>query len=138
MPDEEATPQQLPLQDSLSFSSATEREEFWQAAVLEQAESGLSARAFCTAQGLPISSFHHWKRTLKKREEAGDTQAAPIKQVEKVPSLPFAEVRLSPAAHRPANSGIEIRHGDFILRLQPDCDRDLLREVLCLLGEVSC
>jgi len=137
MPDNVSRSTESPVQpqDSLSFANAGEREEFWRAAIQEHTGSGLSVRAFCIAQGLPIHSFHHWKRTFQKREEAGEKAANPQ---EPAPTLRFAEVNLSAALPHPASGCIEIQYGDFLLRLPAGCDRDLLRDVLSLLGEMPC
>ena len=68
MQDDVHSLQPSPAHKSLSFATPAEREAFWQAAIQEQAASGLSVRAFCLAQSLPISSFHHWKQILHKRQ----------------------------------------------------------------------
>lgn len=126
---------------SLSFATPAEREAFWQAAIQEQAASGLSVRAFCLAQGLPISSFHHWKQILHKRQvtanapvPTSDVPAVSPTTDDPAPAVRFAEVRLT----APVRSGIEIQHGSYLLRLQPDCDRTLLRDLLGMLGSQPC
>ena len=141
----------------LSFATPGERDAFWQAAIQEQATSGLSICAFCQSQGLPASSFHHWKRTLAKRQattirpeempecskKEGNQDASGLSAESPTPDNPrvtvrFAEVRLTEAGDSHHSSGIEIQNGSFLLRLQPDCDRTLLRDLLGMLGCQSC
>ncbi len=38
--------------------------EYWQQLLNEQAESGLTARAYCIQKGLDVQSFYQWKRRL--------------------------------------------------------------------------
>lgn len=44
----------------------------WQQLIDEQAGSGLSQSAFCTARGISVASFRNWKRRL-----AAESQAQP-------------------------------------------------------------
>lgn len=129
--------QSSPVHKSLSFATPAERHAFWQAAIQEQAASDLSVRAFCLAQSLPISSFHHWKQILRKRQvianapvPTSDVPAESPTTDESASAVLFAEVRLT----APVHSSIEIHHGSYLLRLQPDCDRTLLRDLLGMLG----
>lgn len=157
MQEEVSSTQPSPVQKSLSFATSADRHAFWLAAIQEQATSGLSICAFCQSQGLPVSSFHHWKRTLAKRyaadaafkEEPGCIQEAIKGAPSPLPSgtqtsgnpastVCFAEVRLTEARGMHRHTGIEIQHGGFLLRLQPDCDRDLLRDLLGMLGSPPC
>lgn len=157
MQDDLSSPYPSASRKSLSFATPVERDAFWLAAIQEQATSGLSICAFCQSQGLPVSSFHHWKRTLAKRQAAAirpeektkcskkeGNQDASVLSTESPTSgkLPatvcFAEVRLTEAGESHHSSGIEIQHGSFLLRLQTDCDRTLLRDLLGMLGSQPC
>jgi hypothetical protein len=130
--------------NSLSFDSAEERREFWMAVVQEQIESGLSANAFCREQGLSPSSFHHWKQKDKLKREP-DIQSRPsvvlekkvVANIERASAPRFAEVKISQPLPVGGN-GIEIKYGDFLLTLQPRCDRGLLKDLLSMLGELPC
>jgi gas vesicle protein len=44
----------------------------WQELIEEQARSGLTQAAFCTARALSVTSFQHWKRRLKAAPEQVD------------------------------------------------------------------
>ena len=39
----------------------------WQAVIAEHAQSPLSVTAFCQRKGLSLSSFHRWRRKLRKQ-----------------------------------------------------------------------
>ena len=48
------------------------KERYWRKHVLDQAASGLTARAYCEAHGLSEHSFYGWRRELSERDrEAG-------------------------------------------------------------------
>jgi hypothetical protein len=46
-----------------------EKEAFWRWAMQLHAESGLTGVAFCEREGLKLSSFYAWKRTLRERDD---------------------------------------------------------------------
>jgi hypothetical protein len=45
-------------------SRESEKVAFWSLAIAEQAQSGLSVRAFCEREGLSPASFYLWRRNL--------------------------------------------------------------------------
>ena len=45
----------------------------WQALIDGQAASGLSQKAFCRQQGVPLATFGYWKRKLRA-EAAGQVE----------------------------------------------------------------
>ncbi len=47
-------------------------------AVLEQASSGLTIKAFCKQQGLAVHSFYAWRREIRMRDETLETQAVSL------------------------------------------------------------
>ncbi len=47
---------------------SVEKERFWRDAIERQRVSGLGVRPFCRMEGLAESSFHAWRRTLRKRD----------------------------------------------------------------------
>lgn len=51
------------------------REQHWRDAIERWSRSGESVRSFCRAQGLVESSFHAWRRELRRR----DGEAAPAR-----------------------------------------------------------
>ncbi len=42
----------------------------WEALVQEQANSGLSQKAFCQQAGISVSAFGYWKRKLRAQSDA--------------------------------------------------------------------
>lgn len=55
-------------------------------------DSGLSAREFCSAHGLALSSLQRWTRELR---ESGLVRQAPGRFLEVTPAPPSRSVRLS-------------------------------------------
>ena len=54
----------------------------WQALVEGWAESGLTQKAYCTQQGISVTSFHRWREQLRQEADLGDqasSEAAPIR-----------------------------------------------------------
>jgi len=48
-----------------------ERTAYWRTVVEKQAESGLSASAFCGEQQLKISQFYRWQRKFRNNGDQG-------------------------------------------------------------------
>ena len=53
------------------------REQHWRERVAEWVTSGLSIRAFCDQHQLTETTFHHWRRELRDRDDAA--AAAPAR-----------------------------------------------------------
>lgn len=54
----------------------------WQALVAGWAESGLTQKAYCSRQGISVTSFHRWRERLGQEADHGDpgsSQAAPMR-----------------------------------------------------------
>lgn len=117
------------------------REGFWREAVLRQAASGVSAAVFCKQNGLAYSTFHRWKEKLSA---TGTVAVAPAMVQPAAPDpaearqIHFAELRPASVRGDRPDSSLHLRCGRFSLRVSSGCDRDLLRDVLTLLGELSC
>lgn len=45
------------------------KERFWRDAVRRRVREGLSVREFCVQQGLNESTYHFWRRELKRRDQ---------------------------------------------------------------------
>jgi len=114
----------------------------WRAHVAAQADSELSAAAYCRAHGLNPKSFSRWKQILLASGEVsapvstqGDARSNGVKRG----AVPvFAEVRISQA--QPASSGVEVcLPGGRVVRLAPGFDAPTLcRVVSALEGEDAC
>ena len=63
----------------------------WQQLVSQFERSGQSRRAFCSSQGLSLSTFDLWRRKLRgtpaRREESGESMFVEVAQVEPTRSL---------------------------------------------------
>ena len=63
----------------------------WQELVSQFERSGQSRKAFCSSQGLSLSTFDLWKRKLRgtpaRREEDGESMFVEVAQVEPTRSL---------------------------------------------------
>jgi len=55
------------------------KESFWRRAIRQQADSGISVRAWCHKRGLHEASFYWWRRELAQREaERRSTSFVPV------------------------------------------------------------
>lgn len=145
-----------------------ERESLWRGRVFAQGSSGVSVRAYCAAQGLSESSFHYWKRELKRREgeragavggaagSRGCVEGAGASEGRggRHASAPgvggragrspgrsmglFAEVCVRGAA-RSAQGGVEVVLGaERRIRVGADFDEETLRRVVSALEAMGC
>jgi hypothetical protein len=153
-----ATP--APVDSLPAIAPTPSKEDFWRKAIHNQAASGKSILDFCHERGLAYGTFHRWKRALTEagRTSATSDPAAATPSVQDdvaafdasstvaleaspAPLPRFAEIRLSTLSRQveaSAPASLELRCGKFALAIRPECDRVLLREVLGMLGEVSC
>ena len=53
------------------------REQHWRERVTAWAASGLSVWAFCPQHQLTETTFHHWRRELRDRDESSSSPARP-------------------------------------------------------------
>ena len=72
----------------------SEKEQFWRWVMAEQADSGLSIRAFCKREDLSEPNFYAWRRTIGERDalETGTLQGGQESKIKQTDSaLPSAE-----------------------------------------------
>jgi hypothetical protein len=97
----------------------------WQQRLQRFRNSGLSASDFCAREQVSPASFYAWRRRLREGHATAPTDAPRL-----VP------VRLVAA---PAGAPLEVvLPSGCVLRLSPECDLAWLRQVLPLLGVVTC
>jgi len=97
-----------------------QRRASWRRLVAKQAESGLSAAAFCHRHRLNLHQFYRWRRWLRN-DEAERNHAPGF--LELVPYSPRGR------------SGIRIRLGpELSIEVDRDCDLSTLRAVVNALG----
>ena len=116
------------------------REAEWRGHVVRQASSGESVRAFCAARGLAESSFHYWKRELKRRDGESSVRGASDRPScgRKDSAGLFAELALGgmPAL---AAAPLEVVLGnDRRVRVRPGFDGETLRRVVAVLEALPC
>jgi len=128
--------------------SRAARRALWRGHVLAQADSGLSAAAYCREHGLDVKAFYRWKRALGAAGELpGDgvaqggwrrERAAVSSGVEAL----FAEVRLAGgtagvAANVAAGVEVCLRAGQ-VVRVAAGFDAETLRRVVAVLEGQPC
>jgi len=101
-----------------------------------QAESGLTIQDYCFAYGVPVHTFHNWRRRLQR-----ETQGAHVGCIEaRVPSKPvFAEVHVVSSERPSPPSLVEVvLRGGHRFRVGPDFDEGALRRLVALLESLPC
>ena len=104
------------------------KERFWRRAIKRWRQSGLTAQAFCTENGLSQASLYAWQRILAQRDAE---------------TVPFAQVHLlSDKTNGPCattdNTAFElVLANGRMLRISTDFDAPALRRLLPLLEEAS-
>jgi transposase len=95
----------------------------WQQRLQRFASAGLSVADFCDQEEISTASFYAWKRRLGPLTLPTEPATTDFVPVRLVPAAPALELLL------PSGS---------VLRIGPDCDPALLRQVLALLGVAAC
>ena len=115
-------------------------ERVWRERVSEQRASSLSVAEFCRGRGLPIPSFHYWRRELERRDrEKLRTSAASSEFVPVTVVASTLEHPVSPACHSATtaichSSPIEIHLADGRrVSVSQSCNSSLLAMVLGVL-----
>jgi hypothetical protein len=104
-------------------------EQFWRRHLREQATSGLSIRSYCFRNGLREGSFYSWRRAIQERDRQVSGSSHPSSSA---PAFVPVTVAASP---RPCQSSIVIQlPGGPRVQVRVGCDRQLLSDVLTLLG----
>jgi len=99
-----------------------ERERFWRKLVAGQTQSGMSIRDWCDRHGVSEPSFYFWRRELAQRREQRRQARPQIVPVEVAPPVAGSHWELE----------IELP-GQILVRVNPGCNLDLLRQALALL-----
>lgn len=104
-----------------------EREVRWAGTVARWKASGLTQKAFCSRERIPLSTFRFWWQRLKKRNGHPGRRR---------PS--FLSVRVLDSV-RPASSPFEIAlPGGSVVRVPSEFDPEALRKLLSLLSAPMC
>ena len=106
-----------------------EKARFWQEAIHDAAQSGLSTREFCRQRRLHESQFYWWQRRLAARP-------APLAKKQAGGAASFALVSQEAGG---ADAGIElVLAAGRRLRIARGVDEATLRSVLAALDEPGC
>ena len=106
------------------------REQHWRERVTAWAASGLSVRAFCQQHQLTETTFHHWRRELRDRDDAAASPARPR----------FVPVTVLPAAEPVASSAtlaVDVRCPSGHVVTVPVDDPATLRTLFAALASLA-
>ena len=90
----------------------------WNVIISDWKKSGLSQAQYCKLKNLNQNLFSKWKIKL------GDTEG-----------INFVEVKLPELK---TEQGLYIQIGKYAINVKPDFNKDLLKEVLEIIGDVGC
>ena len=109
-----------------------EKERFWRGIVRRQAESGLSIRDFCAAEGISEPSFYAWRKKLRQGPDDGVQTPLSSRREQVSDDAPlFVPLKLVDAA-----AMLEIVHPlGYRIQVTGDVNRDALRQVIETLDE---
>lgn len=104
-----------------------ELERRWRELIEDQNGSGLTVVAFCKERGVPASSFHYWRRELKRRDAERTTDVIrPRKQRELSDFVPVHVMA-------DARDGVEIDLAGAVVRVRRGFDEEALSRVIHVL-----
>jgi transposase-like protein len=104
-----------------------ELERQWRGLIEDQFRSGLTIAAFCEDRQVSVSSFHYWKRELKRRDGGRPTGSVrPRKSREPSDFMPVSIIATATAV-------IEIEVANAIVRVRRGFDEEALARVLHVL-----
>ena len=103
------------------MTTREERAKHWRTIHEKQAESGLSAAAFCREHNISVHQFHWWRGRFKK-EEIQDKKSSFL--------------QLIPFSIKSQRSGVRIRlRGEVFIEVDQGFDPRTLREVIEAVGD---
>ena len=102
-----------------------ERERFWRRVIADYPGSGMSVLAWCDEHGVSAPSFYVWRRKLSQPD---------ARRKSRQPSL--VPVEIIPPAVDDSRAPLEIELPSRArVRVWPDCDLELLRQVVATLQQ---
>lgn len=88
----------------------------WQSIIRQQADSGLTQKAFCHQQGIQLSTFAYWKHRLKSKA-LSEAHAELAENQEPSPWIEVPNELTSPASHAAWQMELELP-GGVVLRIR--------------------
>ena len=119
------------------------KESYWRRMAGEQAQSGLTIRAWCGRHNLSEASFYWWRRQLARRDaESRETRSCDAREPKFVPVRVTAEPPAMGAHDLSAGDGSPSRMeivlpGARVVRLVGAVDRLALTDVLAVLTSMT-
>jgi hypothetical protein len=108
-----------------------ELERRWRGLVEDQSRSGVTVQVFCDQRNISVSSFHQWKRELKRRDgELLTGSIGPSKPRELGDFVPVSVITT-------ATAWISIEMAGAVVRVQRGFDEEALARVVHVLGQVG-
>ena len=112
----------------------SDKERFWRRQIQRWDRSPLSIRSFCQIHQLHESSFHHWRRELKRRDEARQqTHAAPPTSPTLCPT--FLQLRVEPTPDAELQPLEVVLANGRLVRVRPGFDAATLTRLLALVQQ---
>ena len=115
------------------------RERFWRRTMQQWARSGQSIRGYCAKHGLTETSFHAWRRELRKRDSEGKGSRRAARtdapRARRPAPARFLPVRVAAATN---SASIEIERNGTTIRLHGEVDLKTLACVLEAVGQSPC
>lgn len=114
------------------MASTKGRRAFWEQAVKEQGESGLTGLDWCGDHGVAVAAFYRWRKKLTV-EPATCAPAAPTSsEVEWLPIEPRDPLDSTPSRTH-SSSGVTLRIGSVYVEIVTGFDHQALADVLAVL-----
>jgi ribosomal protein S17 len=114
-------------EDDMGNDAKAKNMEYWQNAIKEQAENGLSVKDYCQLTEKSCHKFYYWRQRIHAKQHQTDPQSDKVE---------FLEVRpLSASAA--SIGGVDIRIGSCSLSFKNDTDQALFKKAVALLLAVQ-
>jgi transposase-like protein len=105
--------------ESIPNQPPRSKQTLWEERVVSWQASGLSQKAWCEREGVPLSTLRYWRQKLRGGS-APDLESEPAS-------------RFIPVSLTQAKTALTIRAGGLSIEVAPDIDLDLLENVLRIL-----
>ena len=111
------------------MQTSIEKRQYWQERIRQWQESGLSQAEFCRQTQTNLKRFYQWRSTLKPHSEQSG--------IEERAASDFIQLAIDPGIGNERDRRVIITINDASLTLEPNSDRQLIKEAIELLREVS-
>lgn len=113
------------------------KEREWRRHLARWRRSGLTVREYCGAEELAEHNFYAWKRALAERDRQANRSRERRGRRRAVPFVPVQVVADEPTS--PPAGSIEVVLGNGrVLRLEPGCDLQVVKQLVAMLEGPAC